>query len=181
MADGGEAAAVLVISVQGAVEFGQVNSLLRECWRSVADAYSVYACCCCHRRVLVLDQGMLVESGEPHVLLQHDSGIFSGMVAQTGPNSSTHLKEVARAASINRLASRTAVQLHDQQLRMQSEVLGRRYLDLPVLDAQLLQQQAGQQAERAEESPYMRMDSSRFGVQVRGRQRDVSSACCACA
>lgn len=168
MAASGEAATVLVTSVQGAVEFCKVSSMRRECWRSVADADSVYACCCCHRRVLVLDQGMLVESGEPHVLLQHDSGIFSGMVAQTGPNSSTHLKEVARAASINRLASRTAVQLHDQQLRMQSEVLGRRYLD-----AQLLQQ-AAQQAERAE-SPYMRMDSSsRFGVQVRGRQRDGS-------
>jgi hypothetical protein len=118
---------------------------------------------------LVLDQGMLVESGEPHVLLQHDSGIFSGMVAQTGPNSSTHLKEVARVASISRLASRTAVQLHDQQLRLQSEVLGRRYLDTPVQDVQQQQQhQAAQQAERVEESWYMRMDSSsRFGVQVR--------------
>lgn len=118
-------------------------------------------------RVLVLDQGMLVESGEQHVLLQHDSGIFSGMVAQTGANSSTRLKEVARVASISRLASRTAVQLHDQQLRLQSEVLGRRYLDTPVLDVQQQQQhQAAQHAERVEESRYMRMDStSRFGVQ----------------
>lgn len=83
---------------------------------------------CVTRRVLVLDQGMLVESGEPHVLLQHNSGIFSGMVAQTGPSSSTHLKEVARIASINRVASRAALQLHQQQqLRLHSEVLGRQY------------------------------------------------------
>lgn len=79
-------------------------------------------------RVLVLDQGKLVESGEPHALLQHNSGIFSGMVAQTGPSSSSHLKEVARIASINRVASRNALQLqHQQQLRLHSEVLGRQY------------------------------------------------------
>jgi hypothetical protein len=96
-----------------------------------------------------LDQGRLVESGEPHELLQLNSGIFSGMVAQTGPSSSAHLREVARVASLDRAASRTALQLHQQHQwqqqqhgqhhglhhsfhRMQSEVLGRRYVDNPV-------------------------------------------------
>lgn len=139
-------------------------------------------CCADVCRVLVLDQGMLVESGEPHVLLQHDSGIFSGMVAQTGPSSSTHLKEVARVASVTREASRTALQLHQrdiplvqldmlqQQLRLQSEVLVRRYVDNPVVDQDDVQLQVQGQQDLAGnlDTPYARMDSaiSRYGLQV---------------
>jgi len=119
-------------------------------------------------RVLVLDQGMLVESGEPHDLLQNHQGIFSGMVTQTGPSSSSHLREVASLASFDRTASRTAVQMRplqylQPQLREQSEVLGRRYVDNPV--------QAGQQegAEGGDPEVYRRTDSDlgRFGGQVR--------------
>jgi hypothetical protein len=130
---------------------------------------------------------MLVESGEPHVLLQHNSGIFSGMVEQTGPNSSTHLKEVARVASVTRVASKAALQMLMQQeqlqerLRLQSEVLGRRYVDNPVMDGEGVQQQQQhhqQQQRHALEDkseqaggdvmPYGRMDSgiSRYGLQV---------------
>lgn len=117
-------------------------------------------------RVLVLDQGMLVESGEPHDLLQNHQGIFSGMVTQTGPSSSSHLREVASLASFDRTASRTAVQMRplqylQPQLREQSEVLGRRYVDNPV--------QAGQQegAEGGDPEVYRRTDSDlgRFGGQ----------------
>lgn len=111
---------------------------------------------------------MLVESGEPHDLLQNQQGIFSGMVTQTGPSSSSHLQEVARLASFDRSASRTALQMRQlqhlqPQLREQSEVLGRRYVDNPV--------QAGQQegAEGADREMYGRADSDlgRFGGQVR--------------
>lgn len=132
---------------------------------------------------------MLVESGEPHVLLQHNSGIFSGMVEQTGPNSSTHLKEVARAASVTRVASKAALQMHMQKeqlqerLRLHSEVLGRRYVDNPVLEEEGVQRQhVQQQQQRASEGgdeqprgdvlPYGRMDSgiSRYGLQVSQQQ-----------
>jgi hypothetical protein len=109
--------------------------------------------------VLVLDQGLLVECGEPHALLQSNAGIFSGMVEQTGTASSSYLRGVARSASITRLASRNATQLRQlrqlagggagggsdsrrgsftgggppHSLRLESEVLGRRYVDQPVV------------------------------------------------
>lgn len=113
---------------------------------------------------------MLVESGEPHVLLQHNSGIFSGMVAQTGPSSSSHLKEVARIASVNRVTSKT------QQLRLQSEVLGRQYNSPAGQEGQQegVQQHgldAGRRSGGFDNAPeYVRTDSevSRYGFQVGG-------------
>jgi hypothetical protein len=108
---------------------------------------------------------MLVESGEPHDLLQHSSGIFTSMVAQTGPSSSTHLREVARMASVTRVASRTGVQ------RVVSDVLGRRYVDNPVSEQQgSLQQQQQQQGGQWEEGAAFRRpgsEVSRYGFQVR--------------
>lgn len=129
----------------------------------------------------MLDQGKLVESGEPHTLLQHNSGIFTGMVSQTGPTSSSHLREVARMASFQRAASRNALALQHQQLRIQSEVLGRRYVDNPVQDPQEQQQQqhmsrqgsgADEDAQAGGAIPYNRTDSglgSRWGLQVRAQ------------
>lgn len=87
--------------------------------------------CCLTARVLVLDQGLLLEKGEPHELLQEQSGIFMGMVEQTGSSSSQYLRDVAREASFSRAAVRragsvTAQQLHLMRLREQgSVVIGR--------------------------------------------------------
>jgi hypothetical protein len=85
--------------------------------------------------VLVLDQGKLLENGEPHDLLQKQSGIFTGMVEQTGPGSSLYLRDVARQASFSRAAARsvTAQQMHAARLRQESEVLGQGYLGRPVI------------------------------------------------
>jgi hypothetical protein len=139
--------------------------------------------------VLVLDQGMLVESGEPHDLLQHSSGIFTSMVAQTGPSSSTHLREVARMASVTRVASRSAMQLHlQQQLRMTSDVLGRRYVDNPVSEQPGSLQQQHQQGGQWEEGrfggggSYGRTGSevSRYGFQVRQIHCPALHLTCSC-
>ncbi len=46
-------------------------------------------------RVLVLDQGQLVEYDRPQVLLKDEAGIFSGMIAQTGQSSSAMLRNLA--------------------------------------------------------------------------------------
>lgn len=128
----------------------------------------------------MLDQGLLVESGEPHDLLQQAGGIFSGMVAQTGPSSSLHLREVARMASFGRVASRNALQLHHRQhagvhplqLRQQSEVLGRRYVDDPVTLEQ--QQVAAGDGAGSCVPAYTRSGSelNRSAVQVRPLMRD---------
>jgi hypothetical protein len=89
-------------------------------------ALFVYACC----RVLVLDQGLLIENGEPHELLQKEAGIFSGMVEQTGSSSSAYLRDVAREASYTRAAARsvasgTALHLHRLREQQDSMVSGR--------------------------------------------------------
>ncbi|KAF8071181.1 abcC12 [Scenedesmus sp. PABB004] len=86
-------------------------------------------------RVLVLDQGLLVENGEPHELLQKSAGIFTGMVDQTGASSATYLKDMARSASFTRTASRSAASAAATRLAAgrlrdaaRSEVLGAPYL-----------------------------------------------------
>lgn len=90
-----------------------------------------------HCRVLCLDQGLLVENGEPHELLQKQSGIFLGMVQQTGASSSQYLREVAQEASFTRAQARTASMkaqaLHLQRMRQQgSVVIGQQYVNQPV-------------------------------------------------
>ncbi|KAF6255037.1 ABC transporter [Scenedesmus sp. NREL 46B-D3] len=80
-------------------------------------------------RVLVLDQGLLIENGEPHELLQKQAGIFSGMVEQTGSSSSAYLRDVAREASYSRAATRsaasgTALHLHHLRQQQDSMVIG---------------------------------------------------------
>lgn len=47
-------------------------------------------------RILVLDHGQLKEYDHPHTLLQNSTGIFSGMVAQTGSGTSAMLKKLAK-------------------------------------------------------------------------------------
>lgn len=85
----------------------------------------------------MLDQGLLVENGEPHELLQKQSGIFLGMVDQTGTSSSQYLREVAQEASFSRAqarsASMTAQSLHLQRMRQQgSVIIGQQYVNQPV-------------------------------------------------
>jgi ATP-binding cassette subfamily C (CFTR/MRP) protein 1 len=80
--------------------------------------------------VLVLDQGLLLENGEPHELLQKQQGLFSGMVEQTGSSSSAYLRDVAREASYTRAAARsgasgTALHLHRLRQQQDSMVIGR--------------------------------------------------------
>lgn len=88
--------------------------------------------------MLVLDTGLLVENGEPHELLQQQSGIFSGMVEQTGASSSQYLRDVAQEASFTRAqvhstASTTAQALQLQRMRDQgSVVIGQQYVNQPV-------------------------------------------------
>jgi hypothetical protein len=96
------------------------------CSRWFIFALFYFACC----RVLVLDQGLLIENGEPHVLLQKEAGIFSGMVEQTGSSSSAYLRDVAREASYTRAAARsvasgTALHLHRLREQQDSMVIGR--------------------------------------------------------
>ncbi|WIA12103.1 hypothetical protein OEZ85_012177 [Tetradesmus obliquus] len=81
-------------------------------------------------RVLVLDQGLLLENGEPHALLQQQSGLFTGMVEQTGSSSSAYLRDVAREASYTRAAARSvpsgsAMHLHRLRQQQDSMVIGR--------------------------------------------------------
>ncbi|WIA32238.1 hypothetical protein OEZ86_003085 [Tetradesmus obliquus] len=81
-------------------------------------------------RVLVLDQGLLLENGEPHALLQQQSGLFTGMVEQTGSSSSAYLRDVAREASYTRAATRSvpsgsAMHLHRLRQQQHSMVIGR--------------------------------------------------------
>jgi hypothetical protein len=78
----------------------------------------------------VLDQGLLLENGEPHDLLQKQSGLFTGMVEQTGSSSSAYLRDVAREASFSRAAARsaasgTALHLHRLRQQQDSMVIGR--------------------------------------------------------
>lgn len=49
-------------------------------------------------KVLVMDQGRVNQFDHPHLLLQEQSGIFSGMVLSTGPQESDRLKEIAKQA-----------------------------------------------------------------------------------
>lgn len=56
----------------------------------------------------MLEQGKLIEDGEPHELLSKQAGIFSGMVEQTGPSSAAYLRHVARDASFSRAAAARA-------------------------------------------------------------------------
>lgn len=49
-------------------------------------------------KVLVMDQGRVSQFDHPHLLLQNDSGIFSGMVTSTGGQESERLKEIAKQA-----------------------------------------------------------------------------------
>lgn len=51
-------------------------------------------------RVLVMDAGRVVEFGSPFELLQDDSGVFSGMVAQAGRAVADNLAAIAEKVSI---------------------------------------------------------------------------------
>lgn len=57
-------------------------------------------------KVLVMDQGRVNQFDHPHLLLQDESGIFTGMVQSTGAQESERLKEIAKHAyeSINKTA-----------------------------------------------------------------------------
>uniref|UniRef100_A0A6P7FF39 Probable multidrug resistance-associated protein lethal(2)03659 n=1 Tax=Diabrotica virgifera virgifera TaxID=50390 RepID=A0A6P7FF39_DIAVI len=47
-------------------------------------------------RLMVLDNGLLIEFDHPHILLQNREGLLSEMVKKTGPGVSDHLKVVAK-------------------------------------------------------------------------------------
>jgi ABC-type multidrug transport system fused ATPase/permease subunit len=49
--------------------------------------------------VLVMDEGRAVEFGSPKVLLQDDNGIFTTLVAATGPESASALRNIADSSS----------------------------------------------------------------------------------
>ena len=57
-----------------------------------------------------MSDGHVVEFDEPHALLRDPKSVFSGMVNETGPANATLLREMARNASVQRLAARTATQ-----------------------------------------------------------------------
>lgn len=60
-------------------------------------------------RILVLDQGHLMEYDHPHLLLQNDRGYFSKMVAQTGAGSANMLSKLALTAFI----TKNSTELHE--------------------------------------------------------------------
>lgn len=49
-------------------------------------------------KVLVMDQGRVNQFDHPHLLLQDERGIFSGMVQSTGAQEYERLKEIAKQA-----------------------------------------------------------------------------------
>ncbi|KAL3847448.1 hypothetical protein ACJMK2_018354 [Sinanodonta woodiana] len=51
-------------------------------------------------RVLVLDEGRIVEFDHPHLLLLNPNGIFYKMVHQTGKSEKDHLLEIAKSAFV---------------------------------------------------------------------------------
>lgn len=53
-------------------------------------------------RVMVMDQGNLLEFDEPIVLLETEGSSFRSLVEQTGVNSSAKLKALAKEASLQR-------------------------------------------------------------------------------
>ncbi|XP_068702097.1 ATP-binding cassette sub-family C member 4-like isoform X3 [Montipora foliosa] len=53
-------------------------------------------------RVMVLDEGKLVEFSEPYLLLQNKGGLFCKMVAHTSKHLATKLHDVARQAFLSR-------------------------------------------------------------------------------
>lgn len=63
----------------------------------------------------MLDGGVVAENDQPHHLLQNNNGLFTQMVDQTGKQSSTYLKQVARSATTSRQTARRrmAVAHHD--------------------------------------------------------------------
>ena len=54
-------------------------------------------------RVLVLDNGRLVEFGPPAVLLENAAGAFSSLVDEGGPAASLHLRSLANQAATTKL------------------------------------------------------------------------------
>ncbi|GAX82998.1 hypothetical protein CEUSTIGMA_g10425.t1 [Chlamydomonas eustigma] len=53
-------------------------------------------------RVVVLDDGKVLEDAEPEVLLQHDNCVYTGFVEQTGKSSVRYLRSLASNASLAR-------------------------------------------------------------------------------
>lgn len=49
-------------------------------------------------KVLVMDQGLVNQFDAPHLLLQDENGVLSGMVKATGAQESERLREVAKHA-----------------------------------------------------------------------------------
>ena len=55
-------------------------------------------------RIMVLDQGQLVEFDTPQALLQNSEGLFYSMVAQTGPQEQQRLMAIAQQSQLQRSA-----------------------------------------------------------------------------
>ncbi|XP_033761066.1 multidrug resistance-associated protein 4-like isoform X2 [Pecten maximus] len=87
-------------------------------------------------RVLVLDEGNIVEFNQPYLLLQNEDGYFYRMVQQTGKSEADHLLEVARDcyhADISSIIPRLS-SVHDDERK--SNKLGSNVkLDDSVFDA----------------------------------------------
>lgn len=67
-------------------------------------------------RIMVMDDGKLVEFDSPHNLLSNENSILSGMVAETGPGMANHLKDIAaRAASGNKLSADDFARLLEEE------------------------------------------------------------------
>lgn len=52
-------------------------------------------------KIVVMDNGQVVEYDHPHVLLRRKNGVFSKMVDSTGDKTSKYLKKVAEEVSCN--------------------------------------------------------------------------------
>lgn len=53
-------------------------------------------------KVVVMDQGTIVEFNHPHILLNNSQGIFYPMVQSTGTHMSEQLKKIARNCYLKR-------------------------------------------------------------------------------
>lgn len=67
-------------------------------------------------RIVVLDKGRVVEHGSPDQLLRRSDGMFSALVAQTGPRTEAHLKLIA-----SRLEAGHEVNIEDVLAGLQAE------------------------------------------------------------
>ncbi|XP_021376611.1 multidrug resistance-associated protein 4-like isoform X5 [Mizuhopecten yessoensis] len=114
-------------------------------------------------RVLVLDEGNIVEFDQPYLLLQNEEGNFYRMVQQTGKTEADHLLEVARDcyhAEISSIIPGLA-SVHDDERKSKEDKLGSNLqLDDSVFDTSKISFADDSDEEKKEEVQLNHIDAS---------------------